>query len=216
MTSIRLIAQLTATVITVLLASCASHKDVAKTEQAKAEDKYVNPFPAGTYDHFKAEKKYPKTYDVWKNEEVYSRTDPSNSSIFINLKTQRGMLMNGSEVALDYPICSGIASRPTPPGKYNILEKVVDKKSNRYGKFVDAAGEVTNGNADVVLDPMPEGGHFEGAPMRYWMRLTWDGVGHHIGPVKGYPASHACIRGPSGTMPSVYAKVKVGTAVTVE
>lgn len=216
MTSIRFLAQISATVLTVLLASCANHKDVSKTDPVKKGDDYVNPYPEGTYDHFKAEKKYPKTYDVWTNQEVYSRTNASNSSIFINLKTQRGMLMNGDEVALDYPICSGIASRPTPPGSFKILEKVVDKSSNRYGKFVDAEGNVLNGDADAVLDPLPEGATFVGAPMRYWMRLTWDGVGHHIGPVKRYPASHACIRGPKGTMPSVYAKVKLGTTVTVQ
>jgi hypothetical protein len=52
--------------------------------------------------------------------------------------------------------------------------------------------------------------------MRYWMRLTGDGVGHHIGPVKRYPASHACIRGPSAVMPIVYSKMKVGSTIKVE
>jgi len=212
MTMLHPIAKISAAIFALLLASCATQKAV-KTD---AQGKPVNPYPAGTYDHFKAEPKYPKTYDVWKNEEVYSRTNESNSSIFIDLKTQRGMLMNGDEVALDYPICSGIKSRPTPPGKYQILEKVVDKSSNRYGKIYDAEGNVVNGDADAVLDTIPEGGRFQGAAMRYWMRLTWDGVGHHIGPVKRYPASHACVRGPSGTIPAVYAKVKVGTTVVVE
>jgi hypothetical protein len=50
------------------------------------------------------------------------------------------------------------------------------------------------------------------------MRLTNDGVGHHIGPLpkSRRPASHACIRGPSATMPVVYSKVKLGTRVVVE
>jgi hypothetical protein len=54
--------------------------------------------------------------------------------------------------------------------------------------------------------------------MRYWMRLTWDGVGHHIGPLprSRRAASHACIRGPSAIMPIIYGKVKIGTPVTVE
>jgi hypothetical protein len=52
--------------------------------------------------------------------------------------------------------------------------------------------------------------------MRYWMRLTHDGVGHHIGPVKRYRASHACIRGPSATMPIVFSKVKEGTRFVIE
>ena len=73
-----------------------------------------------------------------------------------------------------------------------------------------------NGNADAMLDPMPEGGRFEGAQMRYWMRLTNDGVGHHIGPVRRRPASHACVRGPANSVPIVYEKVKEGTRVDIE
>jgi hypothetical protein len=48
------------------------------------------------------------------------------------------------------------------------------------------------------------------------MRLTQDGVGHHIGPVRRYPASHACVRGPAKTIPIVYEKVKEGTCVIIE
>lgn len=196
-----------------LLASCASQKPVAKIDK---EGKPVNPHPVGTYEHFKAEPTYPKTYSVWKNEEMLSRTDASNSHIKIDLSTQRGFLMNDEEVVIDYPICSGIKSRPTPTGTFYILEKVVDKSSNRYGKILDAAGDVVNGDADAMQDPIPEGGKFVGAPMKYWMRLTNDGVGHHIGPVRRRPASHACVRGPSGTIPTVYSKVKPGTRVIIE
>jgi hypothetical protein len=196
-----------------LLANCASQKPVA---QVGKDGKPVNPYPAGTYEHFKAEPSYPKTYDVWKNEELLSRTGPENSHIKIDLSTQRGFLMNGDEVVMDYPICSGIKSRPTPTGTFYILEKVVDKRSNRYGRIYDATGECVNSNADAMLDPIPEGGKFEGAEMHYWMRLTNDGVGHHIGPVRRYPASHACVRGPSKTIPTVYSKVKEGTRVDIE
>lgn len=213
MNSIRIAAQLTAAVATLLLASCANLK--LPTEVTK-DGKPVNPYPAGTYDHFKAEPDYPKTYTVWKNEDLLSRTNSGNSSIKISLEKQRGFLMNGDEVAMDYPICSGIPARPTPTGTFYILEKVVDKKSNKYGHIYNAAGDDINSNADLSMDPVPEGGRFEGASMRYWMRLTNDGVGHHIGPVKRHPASHACIRGPSATMPIVYLKVKEGTRVTVE
>jgi len=209
----RIFAQIVAAVATLLLASCANQKPA---EQVTKDGKPVNPYPAGTYDHFKAEVAYPKTHSVWKNEELLSRTHAENSSIKINLATQRGFLMNGDEVVLDYPICSGTKSRPTPPGTFYILEKIVDKKSNKYGKIYDAEGSVVNSDADSTLDPIPEGGKFEGAPMRYWMRLTNDGVGHHIGPVRRYPASHACVRGPSGTIPVVYSKVKTGTRVIIE
>ncbi len=196
-----------------LLVNCAHQKPAM---QIGKDGKAFNPYPAGTYDHFKAEPSYPKTYNVWKDDALLARTGPENSHIRIDLASQRGLLMNGAAVVLDYPICSGIAARPTPTGTFYILEKVIDKKSNRYGRYYDAAGTMVNGNADAILDPLPEGGRFEGAEMHYWMRLTQDGVGHHIGPVRRYPASHACVRGPSQTMPIVYDKIKEGTRVDIE
>ena len=214
MIPIRILAQFAAAAAALLLASCANQKPT--TAAKKEGEKFVNPYPAGTYDNFKAEPTYPKTYNVWKNDELLSRTNAENSSIKVNLELQRAYLYNGEEIVMDYPICSGIPDRPTPTGTFYILEKVVDKKSNKYGKMLDAAGEVVNGNADMGIDPVPEGGRFEGASMRYWMRLTNDGVGHHIGPVKRRPASHACVRGPSATIPVVYSKVKIGTRVIIE
>jgi hypothetical protein len=213
MMTFRNLARCVAAAATLLLANCVHHKPVP---QATTDGKPVNPYAPGSYDYFKAMPTYPKTYDVWKNEELLSRTDPSNSHLRIDLASQRGILLNNEEVVMDYPICSGIKSRPTPTGTFYILEKVVDKRSNRYGRFLDASGDVVNGNADAILDALPEGGRFEGAKMHYWMRLTQDGVGHHIGPVRRYPASHACVRGPSKTIPIVYSKVKEGTRVDIE
>lgn len=196
-----------------LLVNCANQQPVSRIGK---DGKPINPYPVGTYEHFKAEPTYPKTYDVWKDEELLSRTGPENSYIKIDLGTQRGLLMNGDDVVIDYPICSGIKSRPTPTGTFYILEKIVDKSSNRYGRIYDAEGECVNRDADALLDEIPEGGKFVGAPMPYWMRLTNDGVGHHIGPVRRYPASHACVRGPSKTIPIVFSKVKPGTQVLIE
>jgi hypothetical protein len=213
MMTLRIIVRCMAAAIALLLANCANQKPTATIGK---DGKPINPYPVGTYEHFKAEPTYPKTNDVWKNRELLSLTNPENSHIKIDLATQRGMLMNGDEVVIDYPICSGIKSRPTPTGTFYILEKIVDKFSNRYGRIYDAEGECVNSDADAMKDPIPEGGKFQGASMRYWMRLTNDGVGHHIGPVRRYPASHACVRGPSSTIPIVYEKVKPGTMVIIE
>lgn len=206
-----------ASLLALFLASCAS-RSVTLGPDGKPIDsqgKPVNPFPPGTYDHFKAEADYPKTMSVWKNEQLLASTHEGNSRIVISLPIQRGFLMNGDEVVIDYPISSGVPSRPTPPGKYQILEKLVDKSSNAYGKVFDAEGNQVGGETPKDV---PEGGKFVGAPMPYWMRLTWDGVGHHIGPLprSRRAASHACIRGPRAVMPIVYSKVKKGTPVTVE
>jgi hypothetical protein len=209
---IRVFQSAAASFVVLLMANCASQAPVTTAETQPP----VNPHPPGTYEHFKAEPSYPKTHSVWKNDALLSRTDASNSHLKIDLKSQRGFLMNGSEVVIDYPICSGRKSHPTPPGTFYIIEKIVDKSSNRYGRIYNADGKLVNGDADFLKDTIPDGGKFVGAPMPYWMRLTHDGIGHHIGPVKRYPASHACIRGPSATMPVVYSKVKPGTMVMVE
>lgn len=195
------------------LASCATKPAPILT---KTDSEYANPFPEGTYEHFTAEKEYPKTYNVWKNVQLLPATNSSNSWINVNLKTQRGKLMMGETVVMDYPISSGTKSRPTPAGEYKIIEKIVDKRSNLYGKILDAEGTVVNSDADARSDEIPEGGKFLGAPMQYWMRLTNDGIGHHIGNVPRYPASHACIRGPRKVMPIVFSKVKVGTRFLID
>jgi hypothetical protein len=213
MIPLRTIAQLTAAFSALLLASCANHK---AAPQVTKDGKPINPYPAGTYDHFKAEPNYPKTSTVWMDDQLLAATNPENSSIVISLAKQRGFLMNGDQVAIDYPICSGIPSRPTPTGTFYILEKIVDKHSNKYGKMLDADGKVVDSDAENGFTPVPEGGRFQGASMAYWMRMTYDGVGHHVGPVKRKPASHACIRGPRATMPIVYSKVKLGTRIVVE
>ena len=213
MTLIRQILKLAVPLVALLLASCATKTPPPTTD---ANGKFVNPYPPGTYEHFITDPKYPKTYSVWKNEELLSRTNPDNSHVRIDLAKQRGLLMNGEEIVMDYPICSGRAGHETPPGVFPILEKVVEKRSNRYGRIYDAAGDCVNSDADITTDAVPEGGSFQGASMRYWMRLTNDGVGHHIAPVRRYPASHACIRGPGGAIPIVFSKVKLGTKVIVE
>lgn len=213
MTLIRHSLQLAVPLVALLLASCATKKPLPTTD---ANGKFVNPYPPGTYEYFTTEKTYPKTYSVWKNTELLARTNAENSHVRIDLAKQRGLLMNGDEIVMDYPICSGRPGRETPSGEFTILEKVVEKRSNRYGRIYDAAGDCVESDADMAKDAVPEGGRFEGASMRYWMRLTNDGIGHHIAPVRRYPASHACIRGPGSAIPIVYSKVKVGTKVTVE
>jgi hypothetical protein len=66
-------------------------------------------------------------------------------------------------------------------------------------------------------DRIPPGGRFVGAKMPYFMRLTYDGVGLHAGPipVPGSPASHGCIRMPHEVAPLLYRHVALGTPVTV-
>ncbi len=113
-------------------------------------------------------------------------------------------------------IASGVASHPTPRGQFSILEKVRDKRSNLYGKIVGRNGQVIRASADGD-DPVPRGARFVGASMPNFMRLTYDGIGMHAGPIPkpGQPASHGCIRMPPKMAAAVYQHVSPGTAVTV-
>lgn len=207
---------LTALAATLLFSSCADPTVPNPNQTQVLNAVHVNPYAQGTYAHFRSQKGYPRNYGIWKNQEVLSRTNASNSSIRIDLSAQRAYMMNGQELAMDYPIASGTSKHPTPTGNYQVLEMLPsEKRSNTYGKIYDAEGELVNGNADIRTDPVPEGGRFDGAPMPYWMRLTWDGIGMHKGKVPRRPASHGCVRTYYKVVPIVYEKVKLGTPVSI-
>ena len=195
-----------------LLTSCGSFSSIGGSQPRVAQDVVI---PITDYASFKAQPDYPATSKSYRNEEVYSRTDSSNSRILISISLQRAFLMNGDDVALDYPVSTGKTSHPTPPGNYSILEMIVDKRSNLYGQVYDVEGNVVNSSADSRKATIPPGGKFLGASMPYWMRLTWTGIGMHVGNVPRYPASHACIRGDSDIVPLVFSKVRIGTSVTI-
>lgn len=205
----------TATAFTLLM-SCSDPGRPNPHQTAPLKALHVNPYQPGTYAHFCAKKGYPRNYGVWKNQAVLARTTPANASIRIDLSDQRGYLMNGTELAMDYPVSTGTSKYPTPTGNYRILEKQkTEKRSSSYGKIYDAEGKLINSDADSRKDTVPEGGKFVGAPMPYWMRLTWDGVGMHRGRVPRRPASHGCIRTYSKVVPTVFAKTRIGTRVTI-
>jgi len=183
-----------------------------QTSVKKAE--YVNPYPPGTYDHFKA-KNYPGTTKTWKNAALLAQGNPSNTKIKIDLSMQRGFLYVGNEVAMDYRISTGRSSHKTPTGDYRITEKIKDKRSNLYGKIVNSSGSVVKSDADSRKHTVPPGGKFVGASMMYWMRLTNTGIGMHKGNVNRRYASHGCIRSHYSAVPTVFTKTRVGTPVSI-
>jgi lipoprotein-anchoring transpeptidase ErfK/SrfK len=150
------------------------------------------------------------------NKAAYDRLTPENISIVVSLSRQRLLVKAGDETAIDSPVSSGKRARPTPTGTFPILQKDPDHHSNVYGNFVDSRGRVVRSGISALIDSAPSGSHFEGAPMTWFMRLTWEGVGMHVGILPGYPASHGCIRLPSEVAHDLYAKVNVGTVVRVE
>ena len=84
-------------------------------------------------------------------------------------------------------ISTGSKGRETPTGTFTILQKELLHRSRTY----------------------------DDAPMPYMQRLTTKGVAMHAGYLPGYPASHGCIRLPTGFAKLLYGVTTIGTPVLV-
>lgn len=147
---------------------------------------------------------------------VYDAANEENTHVIVSLSRQRVFLYNGEQVAIDAPISSGKKGHSTPMGHFHILVKELNHSSNIYGAFCDRSNRIVRSGVSEVIDSAPAGTHFVGAPMKFFMRLTEQGVGMHIGILPGYAASHGCVRLPADIAPLIYQKVRVGTSVVVQ
>lgn len=142
---------------------------------------------------------------------------PGPVRVTIDLSQQKAFVFrNNQNVGWTY-VATGRSGFPTPTGTFVIHEKIVDKRSNKYGIIVNSRGDVVNSNATAGVHRIPPGGRFIGAKMPYWMRLTGNGVGMHAGniPHPGSPASHGCIRLPYAMAQNIYSVAPSGTRVTI-
>lgn len=142
---------------------------------------------------------------------------PGPLSVNIDLSEQKAYLFkSGQNVGWTY-VATGRSGFATPTGTFRIMEKIADKRSNRYGMVLDRNGNVVNSNATAGVSRIPPGGRFVGAQMPYWMRITGYGVGMHAGaiPRPGSPASHGCIRLPRDMAETIYQHASVGAKVTI-
>jgi lipoprotein-anchoring transpeptidase ErfK/SrfK len=149
------------------------------------------------------------------NKDIYESLSPDESRVVVSLSKQRAYLLAGDQIAIDTPISSGKRAGMTPTGRFSVMEKDKDHRSSIYGNFVDRSGRVVRSGISLRIDSAPSGTHYVGAPMLWFMRLTGDGVGMHIGILPGYPASHGCIRMPAQSAEMFYHRVKIGTPVEV-
>lgn len=163
---------------------------------------------------------YPSTKNAPKPQRVmYEWNDPGGEGevkVVISLKDQIARVYRGErQIGWSY-VATGISGYGTPDGEYKVLEKKVDKVSNRYGWIEDEFGNMVDKDAEYD-DPIPEGYVYVPAPMPYWMRLTWKGIGMHGGiiPNPGRPASHGCIRMPKDFVPLLYDAVDIHTPVSI-
>src|ERR1700682_4493645 len=149
------------------------------------------------------------------NQGLLKQVTPDNVHIVVSIPKQRAYLMIGEQIAVDAPISSGKRGHGTPTGHFTVLEKDPNHHSSLYGDFVDRSGRVVRAGVSARIDSAPSGTRFAGATMKWFLRLTPDGVGMHIGILPGYPASHGCVRESVEGAKLFYDRVKVGTPVAV-
>lgn len=149
------------------------------------------------------------------NQSFLKEMVPDSVHLVVSLPKQRAYLMTGNQIVIDSPISSGKRGHTSPTGQLSVLEKDPNHHSTLYGDFVDSSGRIVRAGVSARIDAAPSGTHFAGAAMKWFMRLTEDGVGMHVGILPGYPASHGCIRMPVDGAKLFYDHVKVGTPVEV-
>lgn len=109
-----------------------------------------------------------------------------HKEVRILLGLQRGLYLVDGEVAMDFPVCTGRGKNCTPTGTFSIKQKHIDHHSNLYD-----------------------------CPMPYFMRLTWSGIGLHVGDIYRSPASHGCIRLPRVACEPLYHALPHGSLVEI-
>ncbi len=140
-----------------------------------------------------------------------TRIDVSLASFTAQLLGREGAVL------AEMDISPGLPGHDTPPGRYFVSEKLPLKRSNLYGQYVrPESGEVVVARAWEHRGPRPEGTVYQGIAMPWWLRLTDDGVGIHVGGFsRGQPTSHGCIRCPEPGQRIFWKLSRVGTAVRV-
>jgi lipoprotein-anchoring transpeptidase ErfK/SrfK len=149
------------------------------------------------------------------NQALLKQAATDGVHIVVSIPKQRAYLMLSEQIVIDSPVSSGKHGHSSPTGNFTILEKDPNHHSTLYGDFRDGSGRIVRAGVSARIDSAPSGTHFVGAEMKWFLRLTGDGVGMHIGILPGYPASHGCIRESAEGAKLFYDHVKVGTPVDV-
>lgn len=112
---------------------------------------------------------------------------PSQLRVEISLGSQTATLYKDGQAIESTSISTGVEGKETKTGKFMITNKEPTHFSNIY----------------------------KGAKMPWFMRLNCGDFGMHQGVVTGEPASHGCIRLPAAIAKKWFAKVPLGTEVTI-
>ena len=105
----------------------------------------------------------------------------------VSIKSQKVTFYDGGGWILRAPVSTGTKGRETPAGVFSVVEKDKDHRSSLY----------------------------DDAWMPHMLRITWNGIALHGGPLPGYPASHGCVRMPFGFAEKLFDKVRIGTRIII-
>src|SRR5216110_3781413 len=105
----------------------------------------------------------------------------------VSIKTQHVTFYDADGWILRAPVSTGTTGRETPAGVFALLERDKDHHSSLY----------------------------DDAWMPHMLRITWNGVALHGGPLPGYAASHGCVRMPFGFAEKLFDKARIGTRVII-
>ncbi|HWB01757.1 MAG TPA: L,D-transpeptidase family protein [Verrucomicrobiales bacterium] len=153
--------------------------------------------------------------DSWKSVSYWDDDgSPGKPWMKVDLSRQIATFYRGDHKIGVAAISSGDERHRTPSGEYRILEKLEEKYSGSYGHIENAEGKVVNADA-TPRTRVPPGCKYCPAPMPYWMRLTWYGIGMHQGFLPGYAASHGCIRMDKAVVQKFFHASHVGMRVKV-
>ncbi len=137
------------------------------------------------YAEFRNSSAYRTSLRTWRHAERL-RGNAQRRCLVIELSNQRGQYFVDDLLAMDFPVCTGSPSHPTPTGSFRISEKDPYHRSNLYH-----------------------------CPMPLFMRLTNDGVGLHVGDVFRVPSSHGCIRLTREACATLFRALPSGTDVLI-
>ena len=105
----------------------------------------------------------------------------------VSIKSQRVTFYDADGWILRAPVSTGTTGRETPAGVFAVIEKDKDHHSTMY----------------------------DDAWMPNMLRITWNGIALHGGPLPGYAASHGCVRMPFDFAAKVFDKAPLGMRVII-
>ena len=105
----------------------------------------------------------------------------------VSIKSQQVTFYDAEGWILRAPVSTGIKERETPAGVFAIIEKDKDHHSSMY----------------------------DDAWMPNMLRITWNGLALHGGPLPGHAASHGCVRMPYGFAEKLFDKTRIGMRVII-